>query len=230
MALITEEAWCFSCNVSLEALSPVDLSFPDVITCAVYAPVHRYRFVDIDDGIYVYDNTHVTDPLHWEEVKWAFTHSYGANYAPLDLIAHHLNVDLFGLNAGYHHDVNVGLHVLSVLLLFWVLRQATGYTGRSLMVAALFAVHPINVENVAWIAEQKTMLSTIFFLLALGAYRWYALEPQISRMTLVGVLYGVGLLVKPQVITFPLVLLLWDWWPLGRILKRDEQVPGVLIR
>ena len=96
------------------------------------------------------------------------------------------------------------------------------------MVASLFALHPINVENVAWIAQQKTMLSTIFFLLALGAYRWYALQPEISRMMLVSVLYGVGLLVKPQIITFPAVLLLWDWWPLGRIFKGDKQVPGVL--
>ena len=229
MAPITEEGGASAAIFRSKHSGLLICLFLAVITCAVYAPVHRYPFVDIDDGLYVYDNPHVTGPLNWVELEWAFTHSYGANYAPLDLIGHHLNVDLFGLNAGCHHDVNVGLHVLSVLLLFWVLRQATGYTGRSLMVAALFALHPINVENVAWVAEQKTMLSTIFFLLALGAYRWYALEPQSSRMTLVGALYGVGLLVKPQVITFPLVLLLWDWWPLGRIWQRTGQVPGVRI-
>ena len=109
--------------------------------------------------------------------KWAFTHPFAANYDPLTFFSHSLDVRMFELDAGRHHQVNVVLHALNAVLLFWVLKRATGFTGRSFMVAALFAVHPIQVENVAWIAERKTILSTVFFLLALGAYRWYACKP-----------------------------------------------------
>ena len=115
------------------------------------------------------------------------------------------------------HDENVLLHMINVVLLFWVLWRATGYAGRSLMVAALFALHPINVESVVWIAERKTMLSMLFFLLALGAYRWYACKPRVGRYTVVTLLFVLGLMAKPQVITFPFVLLLWDYWPLRRL-------------
>ena len=106
-----------------------------------------------------------------------------------------------------HHDVSLLLHALNVVLLFWVLQRATGYVGRSAMVAALFALHPINVESVVWIAERKNLLSMLFFLLALGAYRWYALRPRIGRYSVVALLYAMGLMCKPQVITLPFVLL-----------------------
>ena len=112
---------------------------------------------------------------------------------------------------------------LNVVLLFWVLQQATGYVGRSAMVAALFAMHPINVESVVWIAERKNVLSMLFFLLALGAYRWYVLKPDVSRYSVVTFLFALGLMSKPQVITFPCVLLLWDYWPLRRMLIRDQE-------
>ncbi len=116
---------------------------------------------------------------------------------------------------------------MNVLLLFWVLQQATGYVGRSAMVAGLFALHPINVETVVWIAERKNLLSMTFFLLALGAYRRYALKPGSGRYTLVAVLYALGLMAKPQVITFPCVLLLWDYWPLRRMfVERTEVFAG----
>jgi protein O-mannosyl-transferase len=195
-----------------------------------YGAVHRYAFLDIDDGLYVYDNPHVTGPLNWIQIKWAFTHSYGANYAPVDFLAHSLDVRIFRLNSGYHHIVNLTLHLICILLLFLVLRSATGCSGRSLMVAGLFALHPINVENVAWISEQKTMISTIFFLLALAAYQWFASRPRLSRMLVVSMLYGIGLLVKPQIITFPFVLLLWDWWPLNRVedIGANNKGPGAL--
>ncbi len=114
------------------------------------------------------------------------------------------------------------LHAINVVLLFWVLLRATGYSGRSFMVAALFALHPINVESVAWIAERKNPLSMLFFLLALGAYRWYEREPRVGRYTVVAILYALGLLAKPQVITFPFVLLLWDYWPLRRMFAPAE--------
>ena len=112
---------------------------------------------------------------------------------------------------------------LNVALLFWVLWQATGYPGRSLMVAALFALHPINVESVAWVAERKNLLSMLFFLLALGAYRWYARQPRVGRYAAVTLLYVLGLMSKPQVITLPFVLLLWDYWPLRRMAVRDQE-------
>jgi tetratricopeptide (TPR) repeat protein len=150
-------------------------------------------------------------------VRWAFSNFYCDNYVPIDFLSHNLDVQLFGLNAGKHHDVNILLHALNAVLLFWVLRRATGYSARSAMVAALFALHPINVENVAWIAERKTMLSTFFFLLALGAYHWYAANPRFRRMMVVWLCFVLGLLVKPQVIALPFVFLLWDYWPLRRI-------------
>jgi tetratricopeptide (TPR) repeat protein len=189
-----------------------------VITAVVYYPVHRYPFLlDIDDQAYVYANPRVLGPLDWQAVKWAFTHTYCLNYDPLTFLAHSINVKLFQLNPGPHHDVNVLLHFFDVLLLFWVLTRATACRGRSFMVAALFAVHPVNVENVAWISELKTMLSTGFFFLALDAYRRYARDLKFWRMIWVGFLFGLGLLAKPQVIALPFVLLLWDYWPLSRM-------------
>ena len=119
--------------------------------------------------------------------------------------------------------MNLALHLINVVLLFWVLWKATGYAGRSLMVAALFALHPLNVESVAWIAERKTMLSMLFFLLALGAYRWYAYKPRMGRYIVVALLFVLALMSKPQAITFPCVLLLWDYWPLGRLRLGTQQ-------
>src|SRR5208283_1726560 len=188
-----------------------------VATVLLYYPVNGHPFANYDDPDYVTDNFHVKSGLHWSTVTWAFTTYAAANWHPLTWLSHATDVELFQLDAGRHHDVNLLLHVVNVMLLFWVLQQATGYVGRSAMVVALFALHPINVESVAWVAERKNLLSMMFFLLALGAYRWYALRPQLGRYTAVAVLYALGLLAKPQVITFPFVLLLWDYWPLQRM-------------
>ena len=186
-------------------------------TLALYYPVNHHPFVNYDDTAYVTDNRHVQSGLRWATVKWAFTSLEGGNWHPLTWLSHALDYQIFQLNPAGHHDVNVLLHVLNALLLFGVLRQATGSAGRSFMVAALFALHPINVESVAWISERKNLLSMLFFLLALGAYRWYAREPRVGRYTLVGLLFALGLMAKPQVITLPCVLLLWDYWPLRRM-------------
>ena len=150
-------------------------------------------------------------------VEWALTTYHANNWHPLTWISHALDCQFFHLVPAGPHDVNVVLHLVNVVLLFWVLWKATGYAGRSLMVAALFALHPLNVESVAWIAERKTMLSMLFFLLALGAYRWYAYKPRMGRYSVVALLFALGLMAKPQVITLPCVLLLWDYWPLGRL-------------
>jgi protein O-mannosyl-transferase len=186
-------------------------------TVLLYSPVNNHPFANYDDADYVFDNFHVKAGLHGSTVTWAFTTFDAANWHPLTWLSHAADVQFFQLNPGRHHDVNVLLHTLNVLLLFWVLQRATGYVGRSAMVAALFALHPINVETVAWIAERKNVLSMLFFLLALGAYRWYALKPQVGRYSVVALLYAMGLMCKPQVITLPFVLLLWDYWPLGRM-------------
>jgi protein O-mannosyl-transferase len=186
-------------------------------TAAVYLQVHRHPFFTLDDGGYVSENAHVTSGLSWETVEWAATTYYASNWHPLTWISHALDCQFFHKSPSGPHDVNVVLHLVNVILLFWVLWKATGYAGRSLMVAALFALHPLNVESVAWIAERKTMLSMLFFLLALGAYRWYACKPRMGRYIVVTLLFVLGLMAKPQVITLPCVLLLWDYWPLGRL-------------
>jgi len=196
-------------------------------TVALYFPVHSYPFINFDDNRYVVDNPHIRDGVNLATVKWAVLHSYLYNWHPLTWISHAADIQMFGLDAGWHHEVNVLLHPLNAVLLFWVLRRATGRAGPSLMVAALFALHPINVESVVWIAERKTLLSTTFFLLALGAYRWYAHRPSLRRMTLVALLYGLGLMAKPQVITLPFVLLLWDYWPLGRMFGPPSAADGI---
>ena len=203
-----------------------------ISTVAVYWPVLKFPFLSFDDQIYVYENVHVTSGLHWDTVKWAFTTYDAANWHPLTWLSHALDCQLFLLNPARHHAVNVFVHTLNVLLLFWVLQSATRYVGRSAMVAALFALHPINVESVAWIAERKNLLSMVFFLLALGAYRRYSLKPGVARYALVAVLYGLGLMAKPQVITLPGVLLLWDYWPLQRMFAARQELsaePGTAL-
>lgn len=195
-------------------------------TVAVYYPVRHHPFFGIDDGGYVTQNPHVTGPLNWENVKWALTHQYCLNYVPVAFLANSLKVRMFQLDPIRHHDVNVVLHSLNAVLLFWMLKRCTGYAGRSFMVAALFALHPVNVESVAWVAELNTILSTTFLLLALAAYWNYALKPTRWRMALVSLLYVMGLLVKPQVITLPFVLLLLDYWPLRRMFAGDPGATG----
>jgi Flp pilus assembly protein TadD len=188
-----------------------------IATIALYYPVSHHPFVNYDDDAYVTENAHVQSGLHWQTVKWAFTTFDFVNWHPLTWISHALDYQMFGLEPGGHHETSVALHALNTLLLFWVLLRATGSPGPSLMVAALFASHPINVESVAWIAERKNLLSALLFLLALGAYHWYAREPRVTRYVTVAALFALGLMAKPQIITFPFVLLLWDYWPLRRM-------------
>jgi len=185
-------------------------------TLAVYNPVNRNAFVNFDDDHYITGNPHVLAGLTWDTVKWAFTNYYQANWHPVTWISHALDVQLFGLNPVGHHYMNVVLHALNVVLLFLLLQSATGFTWRSLMVAALFALHPVNVESVAWASERKNVLSMMFLLLTLQAYGWYARRPAAGRYLMVAGLFACGLMSKPQVITLPFLLLLWDYWPLGR--------------
>jgi Flp pilus assembly protein TadD/general stress protein CsbA len=187
-----------------------------VATLAVYNPVNRNTFVNFDDDHYITHNPNVITGLNWQTVQWALTNFYEANWHPLTWISHALDCQLFGLNPVGHHYVNVFLHALNAVLLFWLLQSATKCTWRSLMVAALFALHPVNVESVAWASERKNVLSMMFLLLAMQAYGWYARKPGVARYSAVTVLFACGLMSKPQIITLPFVLLLWDYWPLRR--------------
>ncbi|MFZ0313260.1 MAG: hypothetical protein WAL85_11190 [Candidatus Korobacteraceae bacterium] len=191
-----------------------------VATIALYYPVIHHPFTNMDDMGYVYENLHVQEGLTWPTIKWALLTFDDNNWHPVTWFSHAFDCQLFGIVPAGHHMMNAAWHAIDVVALFWVLLLATGYVGRSFMVAALFAVHPINVEAVAWMSERKTLLSTFFFLLALGAYRWYARKPGrpgLVRYTVVALLFILGLMAKPQIITLPCVLLLWDYWPLQRM-------------
>lgn len=187
------------------------------VTIALYAPVVGHPFIVLDDREYVTTNPYILAGLSWNTVKWAFTATVAANWHPLTWLSHALDCQLFALDPAGHHLDSVLIHALNALLLFLLLAWVTKRVGPSLLVASLFAVHPINVESVAWIAERKNVLSMLFFLLAIGAYAWYARKPGWRRYLPVAALFGTGLMAKPMVITLPFVLLLLDYWPLERI-------------
>src|SRR5208283_650396 len=212
-----------------------------LLTVAVlvsYSPVIHNGFLNHNDYAYITQNPHLRAGLTWTTVKWAFTTFDQANWHPLTWLSHALDCQLFGLNPAGPHYENVLLHAVNAVLLFLLLQRATGLRWRSLMMAALFALHPINVESVAWAAERKNVLSMLFFLLALYTYVWYTRRPALRRYAMVALLFALGLLSKPQVITFPLLLGLWDYWPLRRISEapaldgeaRDAGAPGLMPR
>jgi len=186
-------------------------------TLALYNSVTRAPFLNYDDQVYVTDNLQVRAGLTWKTVGWAFRSSEQSNWHPITWLSHAFDCQVFGLNPEGPHTVNVLLHATNVVLLFLILESATGFAWRSLVVAAFFALHPINVESVAWVSERKNVLSMLFFLVALAAYGWYVRRPGIGRYLAVTFAYALGLMTKPQVITFPFALLLLDYWPLCRI-------------
>lgn len=192
------------------------------ITWAVFGQTVRHQFINYDDPLYVLDNAHVRAGLTWRGIGWAFTHVHSQNWHPLTTISHMLDCQLFKVNPGPHHLVNVFFHSVAAVLLFFWLQQATGSpspTGTiwsSAFVAAVFAIHPLRVESVAWIAERKDVLSGVFFMLTLLAYVAYTRRRSTSRYLTVSILFACGLMSKPMLITTPLVLLLLDYWPLKR--------------
>ena len=198
-------------------LSPVWLAVGlVVITTVTYSAVGTFGSINLDDAAYVYGNAEVIQGLTWSGVQWAFTNGHAGNWHPLTWLSHMLDVQLLGLQPGPHHLVNLLLHVVNTLLLFGFLHRATGAAGRSALVAALFAVHPLHVESVVWISERKDVLSTLFFMLTLWAYAAYAHKQTLSRYMAVFLLLGLGLMAKPMLVTLPFVLLLLDVWPLKR--------------
>ncbi len=185
-------------------------------TIALYSPALKNGFV-WDDTDYVTTNSYVRDGLSWSTVTWAFTSFHAGNWHPLTWLSHALDCQVFALRPTGHHVDSVLIHALNVVVLYLLLLWLTNRVGPSLLVAALFAAHPLNVESVAWVAERKNVLSTLFSFLAIAAYAWYVRKPDWRRYLLVAALFAAGLMAKPMVITLPFVLLLLDYWPLGRM-------------
>jgi len=186
------------------------------LTLAVYWPVQDHSFLNYDDPVYVTQNAHIKEGLDWERVKWAFTTMECGFYQPLTWLTYLMDFELYRLNAGGYHWTNLIFHIANTILLFWVLALMTGRVARSGFVAVLFALHPLHVESVAWIAERKDVLSGFFWFLTMGAYFYYTRKPGLLRYMLVLAVFVLGLMSKPMAITLPLVLLLLDFWPLQR--------------
>ena len=188
-----------------------------VLTWIVFAQTLWHDFINYDDPHYVYENTKITSGLSLGGIAWAFTHIHSTNWHPLTTISHMLDCQLYGLRPGWHHFTNVLLHTAAVILLFLALMKLTGAFWRSAFVAAVFAIHPLRVESVAWIAERKDVLSGVFFMLTLLAYVRYTRLPSAARYLVVVFMLACGLMSKPMLVTLPFVLLLLDYWPLDRM-------------
>ena len=188
-------------------------------TLLLYAPVKDFQFINFDDNLYVTSNPWVNWGLTWEGARWAITKLEAGFWHPLTWLSHMLDAQLFGLNPAGHHATNLLLHITNVLLLFAVLQQMTGALWCSTLVAALFAFHPINVESVAWVSQRKTVLSTLFWLLTLLTYLRYVKKPGWKPYLGMMGAFVLGLMAKPILVTLPCVLLLLDYWPLGRLGK-----------
>jgi protein O-mannosyl-transferase len=188
----------------------------------IYVQVGTFDFVDFDDSFYVTENSQVRNGLTLDGVIWAFTTTHEANWHPLTWLSHMVDCELYGLKPAGHHYTNIVFHVANTLFLFFILFKMTGAPWKSAFVAALFAVHPLHVESVAWVSERKDVLSAFFGLLMIGAYYYYSQVPSFNRFLLVFIFLGMGLMAKPMLVSFPFVLLLLDFWPLKRIqLKRN---------
>lgn len=197
-----------------------------LLTAFVYRSVLEHEFLPYDDDRYITANAPVQRGLTWETVVWAFTSSHASNWHPLTWISHMADVEMFGLDPRGHHLVNLILHLLNTLFLYLAFHRLTGAFWQSLFVAALFALHPLHVESVAWAAERKDVLSTLFFAAALWAYAHYAAQPNKARFASVVLCMLLGVLSKPMLVTFPFVLLLLDYWPLMRIGSAQPELIG----
>ncbi len=200
-----------------------------VVTLGVYLPVWKHEFVRYDDDVYVTQNPNVKSGLSWEGVKWAFTSGYASNWHPLTWLSHQLDWQLFGDKAGAHHIVNVLFHIANTILLFVVLNRMTKGLWQSAFVAGLFALHPLHVESVAWVAERKDVLSTLFLFLTMLFYVRYTERPSAWRYVAVLVLFALGLMAKPMLVTLPFVLLLLDYWPLKRFGNPKNKILHLLL-
>ncbi|MFC1859847.1 tetratricopeptide repeat protein [Thermodesulfobacteriota bacterium] len=197
-------------------------------TLAIYYQVLGFEFVNYDDNVYITDNPRVQKGLNLENIVWAFTTStWESNYwQPLTWLSHMLDVRLFGMNPGGHHLTNLIFHLANSLLLFHLFRQMSGQFWQSMVVAALFALHPLHVESVAWVSERKDVLSSLFWILAMIAYTHYVRDQSLRPYLLALALFVAGLMAKPMIVTLPFVLLLMDYWPLGRMRFGQRHASG----
>ena len=186
-------------------------------TLVIYWQVKDFNFAGYDDELYITENLHVQSGLTCESIKWAFTTFHAGNWQPVTWLSHMLDIELYGLNPMGHHWTNLQFHIANTLLLFFILFKMTGALWRSAFVAALFALHPLHVESVAWVAERKDVLSTFFGMLTISAYIIYVKKRNLFRYSLVFILLSLGLMAKPMLVTLPFVLLLLDFWPLERL-------------
>jgi len=187
-----------------------------VATIVVYGQVKDYEFIDLDDDRYVIDNTNVQTGLTLKSIAWAFTTTHPPYWHPITWISHILDFQLYGMNPGQHHLTSVLFHILNTLLLFIVFRKMTKDLWKSSFIAAVFALHPLNVESVAWVAERKNVLCTFFWMLTIWSYTWYVERKRFDRYLLVLFFFIMGLMAKPMIVTLPFVLFLMDYWPLRR--------------
>jgi protein O-mannosyl-transferase len=195
------------------------------LTLAVFWPLLSSGYVLLDDPEYVFENPQVVSGLTWPGVRWAFTTGYAANWHPLTWLSLMTDVALFGMNPGGYHAMNLLLHAVAAVLVFLAFRSLTGRTGRSAWIAALFAVHPAHVESVAWISERKDVLSAVFWFATILAYISWVRKRGVRRYALVLLLFVLGLMSKPMVVTLPAVLFLLDVWPLGRVRDAETSEP-----
>ena len=183
----------------------------------VYYRVINHEFVNYDDDLYVTQNVNVQKGITWEGIKWAFSFNNVVYLHPLTWLSHMLDVQIYGMRSGWHHLTSLLFHLANTMLLFWVFNRMTGAAWRSGVVAILFAIHPINVESVAWVAERKSVLSTFFWMLTILSYIRYVERPGSMRYLLILLVFVLGLMAKPMLVTLPFVLLLLDYWPLNRM-------------
>jgi tetratricopeptide (TPR) repeat protein len=193
-----------------------------VLTVAVYLPVHSFDFVNYDDFDYVVENPNLRGGLSLASVVHPFTHALGTNWFPINLLSLQLDHAAYGIEPGGYHVTNLALHILASLVLFWTLARMTGAPWRSGVIAAVFAVHPLHVESVAWISERKDVLSGLFWMLTMAAYARFAERPGAARMAVVALCLALGLMAKPLLVTLPFALLLLDYWPLCRLDDEDD--------
>jgi protein O-mannosyl-transferase len=190
--------------------------FLAVITVAVFWQVHQHDFITFDDRAYVTQNPHIKSGLTSEGIRWTFTSKYFGLWNPLVWLSYLADYSIFGLNAGGYHMVNLVLHILSTLLLFWLFNRMTGALWKSAFVAGFFAFHPLHVESVSWIAERKDVLSAFFWMLTLCLYVYYTEKPDAKRYLGVVFSFCLALMSKPMVVTLPIIMIILDYWPLGR--------------
>src|SRR5829696_2490805 len=203
-----------------------------VLNLVVFGAVSHFEFVNWDDPTYILENANVLKGLTWGTARWAITTGYAPYWHPVTWLSHLLDVSLFGLDAGAHHVTNLLLHIANTLLVFAVLRRMTEAKGSSAFVAAMFAVHPLHVESVAWVAERKDVLSTFFWALTIWSYISFVRRRTVRWYAAVIAFFLLALMSKPMVVTLPAVLLLLDFWPLRRSgwrLLLVEKIPLVVM-